>query len=731
MRHASGHSRGRLLLPLLLCLLLSGCEAPLRYGTATLTVAGGRAYLAVQQRRLPGDEPRFDLFTSADPDRRNWTAPERFFGRPVGAAPGPEGEAALLVFDTGAVQAVRVREGALQAEPYADARRPLVAAAGTAGALYGLSRDGEGLQVHRLVDGAWQAAGPVFTPPAGVESPALAVSTTEVLLLWTDPAVRRAGQPEGVPALRAVRLGDTAWEPLPAPPAPHPAVALLRGDELCVAALRTPAAPLAPVRLALWRWRGEAWSAARTVALPEPLLAAPSLALAGCRDGEKLLLAVTGGPAAYALPVEPGAVAEARASLVSGTEAPPLVPQSAWLFLMLAFFLTTGILHVLLQRRRLARRDRVAAAVGRAGAAPRGEAPVAAAEQAPDGQHVFAVGGVATPMERVLALVIDYGLLFPFFIAFLWADGVALTSVAADPELLARSLPAYLAFNFVFILYAAAGEAITGQTLGKHLLGLRVRALQGGRPAAGKVGVRNLLRPVDTLALPLASFPLPCFPALLSILFSRYNQRLGDRLAGTVVVRRVPIARRRLVLASTSPRRRECLLQMGLAFRTVDPAVDESAPLRRTPEETAVALAQRKAEAVGERLADGEIVIGADTLVALDDEIIGKPRDREDARRILARLAGRSHRVITGLAVWDRATNRRVSAFETTEVRFAPLSDEEIDAYVASGEADDKAGAYAIQGEGGRFVRSLSGSYENVVGLPVQLLRFILDEMET
>jgi septum formation protein len=113
--------------------------------------------------------------------------------------------------------------------------------------------------------------------------------------------------------------------------------------------------------------------------------------------------------------------------------------------------------------------------------------------------------------------------------------------------------------------------------------------------------------------------------------------------------------------------------------------VDESAPLRRTPEETAVALAQRKAEAVGERLADGEIVIGADTLVALDDEIIGKPRDREDARRILARLAGRSHRVITGLAVWDRATNRRVSAFETTEVRFAPLSDEEIDAYVASG----------------------------------------------
>jgi septum formation protein len=177
----------------------------------------------------------------------------------------------------------------------------------------------------------------------------------------------------------------------------------------------------------------------------------------------------------------------------------------------------------------------------------------------------------------------------------------------------------------------------------------------------------------------------------------------------------------RLVLASSSPRRAAILRDVGWEFETVRVDVDET----RRPDETAVAYVERlaleKAEA-GARLSQG-MVLGADTIVVVDSEILGKPTGHTDAARMLRLLSGRWHEVLTGVAVirTDR-TPDSVVASETTLVRFAPLSEREIDWYVASGEPMDKAGAYAIQGRAALFIEEVKGNYLNVVGLPVSLV---------
>ena len=184
----------------------------------------------------------------------------------------------------------------------------------------------------------------------------------------------------------------------------------------------------------------------------------------------------------------------------------------------------------------------------------------------------------------------------------------------------------------------------------------------------------------------------------------------------------------RLILASASERRQALLRRMGYAFEVVPPNVDESVPPGLPPERVAERLAERKAAAVAAGLS-GALVIGADTIVALGDEIIGKPRDRADARRILRRLRGTAQRVITGVCLLDTATGRRLVAHETSLVKAAPVSDDEIDRYVASGLGDDKAGAYAVQEADDPFVQSIDGSFDNVVGLPTELLARLLSEL--
>ncbi|CAH0119131.1 dTTP/UTP pyrophosphatase [Paenibacillus sp. CECT 9249] len=183
-----------------------------------------------------------------------------------------------------------------------------------------------------------------------------------------------------------------------------------------------------------------------------------------------------------------------------------------------------------------------------------------------------------------------------------------------------------------------------------------------------------------------------------------------------------------LILASSSPRRQELIRSLGLPFEIVASDVDESTPPDWTPAHTVEQLALRKAQAVSERLAppNESIVIGADTVVVLDDEVLGKPKDREDAASMLRRLQGRSHQVFTGVACIDMRTGRTEASHRMTHVRMKPLTERQIAAYAASGEPDDKAGAYAIQGLGATIVESIEGCYFNVVGLPLSLLSDML-----
>ena len=181
----------------------------------------------------------------------------------------------------------------------------------------------------------------------------------------------------------------------------------------------------------------------------------------------------------------------------------------------------------------------------------------------------------------------------------------------------------------------------------------------------------------------------------------------------------------RLILASGSPRRRELLARMGYTFEILVPDVDEhvNGPAR----EVVGVLSLRKAEAAAEQLSDG-IVIASDTLVSLNGEALGKPADAADARRMLRELSGNTHEVFTGVTLIDAATGRTESRVVRTGVRFRTLGDEEISAYIRTGEPMDKAGAYAIQGGAHGFVEALDGSYENVIGFPVEDVRELLEE---
>lgn len=182
-----------------------------------------------------------------------------------------------------------------------------------------------------------------------------------------------------------------------------------------------------------------------------------------------------------------------------------------------------------------------------------------------------------------------------------------------------------------------------------------------------------------------------------------------------------------LILASASPRRRELLASLGLRFTVRAADLDETPGAGEPPEETVVRLARGKAAA---QAASGEIVLAADTVVVIDGELLGKPRDRDDARRMLARIAGREHTVLTGVALEEPGRGRRASALDRTQVRMAPLSPAEIDWYVGTGEPLDKAGSYAIQDLGALLVEEIHGNYTNVVGLPLPLTRRLFRELE-
>jgi len=181
-----------------------------------------------------------------------------------------------------------------------------------------------------------------------------------------------------------------------------------------------------------------------------------------------------------------------------------------------------------------------------------------------------------------------------------------------------------------------------------------------------------------------------------------------------------------LVLASASPRRRDLLGRLGLDFEVRPTGTDETPLPDEAPEAHVLRLAAAKARAAAR---PGELVLGADTIVVVDGEILGKPGDDDEAGAMLRRLSGRAHEVWTGIALAVRAENAEPELHSRscrTVVRFRELSDADIDRYVATGEPADKAGAYGIQGGAAAFVESIDGDYDNVVGLPLGTVRDLL-----
>ncbi len=179
-----------------------------------------------------------------------------------------------------------------------------------------------------------------------------------------------------------------------------------------------------------------------------------------------------------------------------------------------------------------------------------------------------------------------------------------------------------------------------------------------------------------------------------------------------------------LILASGSPRRAELLRAAGIEFIVRVADLDETHLSGESPRDYVLRLSQAKARAVAR---GGDLVLGADTTVVIEDEIAGKPVDAEDARRMLRSLNGRWHEVLT--AVTLLRGDRSLSDVASTRVKFIEMSDADIDWYVSTGEPMDKAGAYAIQGYASRFVERIEGSYSNVVGLPVQMVYRLVEEI--
>jgi len=176
-----------------------------------------------------------------------------------------------------------------------------------------------------------------------------------------------------------------------------------------------------------------------------------------------------------------------------------------------------------------------------------------------------------------------------------------------------------------------------------------------------------------------------------------------------------------IILASSSPRRAKLLETIGVEYELAPSHVQERSHAGEAPPDYITRLARAKVIAVARKRESG-LVIGADTIVVLDGRVLGKPEDAQDAERMLRQLSGRWHAVMTGVALYDIASRREVADYDKTLVRFAQLTDKEIEWYIKTGEPLDKAGAYGIQGLGGMFVEEIAGNYFNVVGLPIPLV---------
>lgn len=182
----------------------------------------------------------------------------------------------------------------------------------------------------------------------------------------------------------------------------------------------------------------------------------------------------------------------------------------------------------------------------------------------------------------------------------------------------------------------------------------------------------------------------------------------------------------KIILASSSPRRKELLQKFDLEPIIVKPSIEEKISPDEKLEQIAMALAFQKANQVGSKYSQGEIIIGADTIVAYKDKILGKPKNKLDAKQMLEFLSGKEHEVITGISILKANTNIKIIDYEKTVVKFRKMNQEKIENYIKTEEYIDKAGSYGIQGLGGVLVEGINGCYFNVVGLPLYKLDSLL-----
>ncbi len=674
-----------------LAFLALGCDAPVICGHPLLAVTDTEVVLATTIAAPGQEESSYYLFTAAGSDLARWRREGPFAGKPVGMIATPEG--VELVLENGAILRQGDSPEATKSRLHRGAPAKLATAAQIGGQWHAAALAGPGqIILYRLTEGEWSPAAPALAIIGLPRQLRLVSWRDHPLLHWRADI---GGHLEA--DLRLAVWEDDDWRYLPSPPPLRGhAAALDRDGSLFLARDKIAPSPSAVICHVFeeGRWRALAYLPTAVAGI---FRRGTGAAIAPLGGDILFIHADTASLRAWQATADP--VLRWRSEFEIWNHGPAAAGTIILFLLLVAGGAALLLLSRALRRSLQGKNRRLAAA---------------------------AIGGLASPLDRSLAFAVDAILLLPLPLAYRW------TSSDNTPLLLIPERD-HLTFYWLWVggicLYLAIAEYATGCSVGKRLLGLRVRDLAGRRLAMRQAVLRNLGRILDFWPVTIFGVHMPYLIGLLLISFMPRRQRLGDLFGRTVVRYHTPLNRREIVLASSSPRRRLLLQQMGLAFRVEVPAIDENRERRGNAEEMALTLAQRKAEAVCQRLRGSELIIAADTIVVFGDRIIGKPQDRDEARRILRLLSGQTHRVLTAVAIIDRATEERWARVVASEVQMRDLGDEEIEAYVSSGEADDKAGAYAAQETGDRFIREIRGSVSNVVGLPLEALEEMLEEI--
>ncbi|GHV21605.1 hypothetical protein AGMMS49959_11000 [Planctomycetales bacterium] len=542
---------------------------------------------------------------------------------------------------------------------------------------------------------------PFFRP-----SPRLEMTTCDgkLLLAW-----RPGGGDKVLAGWQAAMLVDDAWEFLPAPP---------RNDQdgifaVCPAGNGILLAQESDRKISLSQYENGRWTQLALAPFADAVYQTPPLALtlAAGADGLTVARSSWNGIHFIRAPKFPDDLGRVVATPLAGGAG----DEWAWTRILL-WGMCGVLLTMFLLRGWAMRHVEKRAASDAAGGNHEAAATLTAL-------RLIRIGGLARLSDRTLAFAVDGGVCLAAPVGYLLTLGEIT---------LAFSMPVFFIWLGANVVYSALAEMFWGTTPGKALFKMRVRALDGGKPYKRQILIRNLLRGVDFFPLSFGGLNLWYLVALVAVCVTRRTQRLGDLAAGTVVAYYLPYRRREIVLASQSPQRRDLL---GLLLRHTDFAVapaniDEKFDLKMSAAEIAMSLARAKTTRVAIDASRAALVIGADTVVAQDHEIFGKPRDADDARRMLRTLSGAKHLVNTAVVIIDKAQNREVSDFAMTEVHWRELTDADIENYIESGEWQDRAGGYAVQGAAGEFVTAIYGSVSNVIGLPLENVQEMLAALD-